>query len=144
MRKTVILFASIACAFATPALAQQSSLKMGSLWNVSRIGIEDGQGEIYADYLAKTWIPSQEFAKSQGWIQDYSIFENINARDGEPDLILITRFAEYPSVAEMERRNAIMNKRMSQDDHSAAAASGERSKMRKLMGTTLYRELNKR
>lgn len=144
MRKSLILLAALAGTFAVPATAQQSALKMSSLWDVSRIDVEDGQDQNYADYLVKTWVPNQEFAKAQGWIQDYYILDNVNARDGEPDLILITRYADHPSVAEMERRNAIMNKRMNQDDHSAAAASGDRTKMRKLMGTVLYRELTKR
>lgn len=100
--------------------------------------------ENYLDYVAKTWIPNQEYAKSQGWISDYYVLNNVNARDGEPELILITRFAEIPSVAEGERRNAIMNERMKQDDHSAEAASGMRSKMRRLAGSILYRELTKR
>ncbi len=144
MRKSLILLAALAGVLATPAVAQQSALKMGSLWTVSRIAVEDGQNQNYSDYLAKTYIPNQEFAKAQGWIQDYYILNNVNPRDGEPNIILITRFADQPSVAEMERRNDIMNKRMSQDDHSAAAASGERLKMRKLMGSVLYRELGKR
>ena len=144
MRKSLILLAALAGVLAAPAVAQQSALKMGSLWNVSRIAVEDGQNQNYSDFLAKTWIPNQEFAKAQGWIQDYYILNNVNSRDGEPNIILITRYADQPSVTEMERRNDIMNKRMSQDDHSAAAASGERIKMRKLMGSVLYRELGKR
>lgn len=80
----------------------------------------------------------------QGWILDYHILDSINPRDGEPDLILITRFADMPSVAEIERRNEIINKRMNQDDHSADAASGQRNKVRRQMGSVLYRELLKR
>ncbi|MEO7505241.1 MAG: hypothetical protein ABIT69_08685 [Sphingomicrobium sp.] len=144
MKKSLIILAALASAFATPAIAQQSSLKMGGLWNASRILVEDGQGQNYRDYLAKTWVPNQEFAKAQGWIQDYYILDNINARDGEPNIILLTRYADFPSVAEMERRNGVMNQRMSLDDHSAAVASGSRNVMRKQLGTVLYRELTKR
>jgi len=129
---------------ATPAIAQESSYKLGPLWTAGRIDVEDGQYENYLDWLTKVWVGNQAFAKSQGWILDYYILDNINARDGEPDLILLTRFADYPSVAETERRNAIINKRMSQDDHSADAASGARTKMRRQMGSVLYRELQKR
>lgn len=129
---------------AAPAIAQQSAMKPGPLWTAARIVVEDGQMENYLDWLSKVWIPNQEFAKSQGWISDYSVLNNVNPRDGEPDLILVTRFAEMPSSAEIERRNAIMNERMKQDDHSAEAASGMRTKMRRIAGSTLYRELTKR
>ena len=145
MRKMIIGAAALAIiATSTPALAQQSSAKPGPLWTAARIDVEDGQYENYMDFLTSTWAPNQEFAKSQGWITDYYILDNINARDGEPDIILITRYNDYPSPAEIERRNAIINERMKQDDHTADAASGQRTKMRRLMGSIMYREMVKR
>ena len=145
MRKLLLGAAALAIiATSIPALAQQSSVKPGPLWNVTRIDVEDGQYENYMDYLTKVWVPSQDFAKSQGWISDYYILDTMNARDGEPDLVLVTRFNEFPSVAEMERRNAIMNERMKQDDHSADAASGQRNTMRKFKGSIMYREMLQR
>ncbi|WP_310467645.1 hypothetical protein [Sphingomonas sp.] len=145
MHKWIIGAAALASALATtPALAQDSSYKLGPLWTAARIDVVDGQYENYMDWLNKTWVDNQAFAKSQGWILDYYILDNINPRDGEPDLILLTRFADYPSVKESDRRSAILNKRMNQDDHSAEAASGQRGSMRKLMGSVLYRELQKK
>ena len=68
-------------------MAQDSSYKAGAMWNASRIDVEDGQFENYMDFITSTWRGNQEFAKSQGWLLDYHILENINARDGEPDII---------------------------------------------------------
>lgn len=147
MKKTILAAMGGVALFlsaASPSFAQQSAMTDGQWWTASRIDVEDGQMQNYLDFIAKTWIPNQEYAKSQGWISDYYVLDNVNARDGEPDLILITRFADIPSVAEGERRNAIMNERMKQDDHSAALASGARTKMRRLAGSILYRELQKR
>jgi hypothetical protein len=145
MRKFVLGALALAMVTAaSPAIAQDSNYKLGPLWTAARIKVEPGQNENYMDYLMKVWVDNQAFAKSQGWILDYYILDNVNPRDGEADLILITRFADFPSVAEIERRNAIINKRMSQTDHSAEAASGARGTMRKQMGSTLYRELLKR
>ena len=142
MRKFLIGAAALAI-FTTsaPAVAQDSSYKLGPLWTAARIDVEDGQYENYMDWLGKTWASNQAFAKSQGWILDYYILDNINPRDGEPDIVLLTRFGDFPSVAEIERRNKIINERMKQDDHSADAASGARGKMRRLMGSVMYREL---
>lgn len=145
MRKWIIGAAMLASALTSaPALAQQISYKLGPLWTASRIDVEDGQYENYLDWLTKVWVGNQAFAKSQGWLLDYHILDSINSRDGEPDLILITRYADFPSVAEIDRRNAIINQRMNQDDHAADAASGQRNKMRRQMGSVLYRELLKR
>lgn len=49
-----------------------------------------------------------------------------------------------PSAAEADRRNEINNKRLNQDAHSAAAASGDRNTMRHQLGSVLYREMLKR
>jgi hypothetical protein len=127
-----------------PAWAQQSSVKSSGYWTAARVDVDDGQLENYMDYLTRVWIPNQEYAKSQGWISDYHVLANVNSRDGEPDIVLITRFKEYPSVEEQDRRNAIINQRNKWDDHSADAASGQRTKMRKLMGSILYQEQVKR
>lgn len=143
MRK-YLLGAAFLAAVASPAFAQQSSYKLGPLWSAGRIDVEDGQYENYMDWLMKVWESNQAFAKSQGWILNYHILNSVNPRDGEPDLILITSFADYPSPAELDRRNAIMNERMKQDDHSADVASGQRTKMRRQMGSVLYREIVKR
>lgn len=144
MRNWIIGAAALAVIVATPAASQQSSVKPGGLWTAARIDVTDGQYENYMDFLVRTWVPNQEFAKSQGWISDYHILDSSNPRDGEPDIILITRFADHPSVAEMERRNKIMNERMKLDDHGQEAASGQRGTMRRLMGSVLYREVHKR
>ncbi|MEO7602077.1 MAG: hypothetical protein ABIS39_02265 [Sphingomicrobium sp.] len=144
MRRYLIGAAFLAVLATTPVAAQQSSYKPGPLWSAARIDVEDGQFENYMDWLIKVWDSNQAFAKSQGWILDYHILDSVNPRDGEPDLILITSFADYPSAAETERRSAILNERMKQDDHSADAASGQRNKMRRQMGSVLYRELLKR
>lgn len=126
---------------ATASAAQESSYKLGPLWTAARISVEDGQFQNYMDYLMKTWRDNQMFAKSQGWILDYHILDNVNPRDGEPDIILLTRFADFPSVEEIERRDKIMDARMKQDARSAEAASARRGSMRKLKGSILYREL---
>ena len=145
MKKWIIGIAALATALGgAPAVAQQSSYKLGPMWTASRIVVEDGQFENYMDFLTKTWADNQAFAKSQGWILDYYILNSVNPRDGEPDIVLLSRFADFPSVKEIDRRSAIMNQRMSQDDHQAEAASGERTKMRRLAGSVLYRELQKR
>lgn len=114
------------------------------MWTAARIAVEDGQMQNYMDYLTKTWTAQQEFAKSQGWLLEYHVLQSMNPRDGEPNIVLITTFNDLPSAAEADRRNAMLNQRLTLDDHSAAAASGDRNKMRHQMGSVLYREMLKR
>lgn len=145
MRKLMLgALGAVTMTLATSAYAQDSSVKAGSLWQAGRIYVEDGQSENYMDYLTKTWMQQQEFAKSQGWLLEYHILSSVNPRDGEPNIILLTRYNDFPSAAEVERRSDLMNKHMRLTDRSAAAASGDRMRMRKLMGSALYREMLKR
>lgn len=145
MNKILIGVTALAMSLtSTAAFAQQSSVKEGGYWTAGRIDVEDGQFENYMDFLTKVWVPNQEYAKSQGWISDYHMLSNVNPRDGEPNIILITRFADHPSVAEQQRRDEIMNARNKWDDHGAQAASGQRTKMRTVMGSILYQELHRR
>lgn len=145
MRKFLIGAAALAlAAMSSPISAQQSSMKPAGLWYAARIAVEEGQMQNYMDYLTSTWMANQEYAKSQGWLLDYNVLMSVNPRDGEPNIILITRFADMPSAAEAERRNNILYRRFNQDERSATAASGDRNKMRRLMGSVLYREMVKR
>ncbi len=145
MRNLLIGAAALAAAImSAPAVAQQSSMKPGAMWTAGRIAVEDGQMQNYMDYLTKTWMSAQEYSKSQGWLLDYHVLQSINPRDGEPNIVLLTRFADMPTAAEAERRSGILNKHIGLDDHAAAAASGDRNKMRKQLGSVLYREMVKR
>jgi len=145
MRKSLFAaLAAISVIAVSPAAAQQSSMKPGPMWTAGRIAVEDGQMQKYMDFLTKTWTANQEYSKSQGWLLDYHVLQSVNPCDGEPNIVLLTRFADMPTAAEADRRSDILNKRMSQDDHAAAAASGDRNKMRRQMGSVLYREMLKR
>jgi len=145
MRSTILAALGAATILlASPAPAQQSSVKPGPLWTAARISVLDGQMENYMDYITKTWMDNQAFAKSQGWLLDYYVLENVNPRDNEPNVILLTRYNDYPSAKEIERRDDIINKRMQMDNRTQDSASGQRGSMRKLMGSVMYRELQKR
>lgn len=142
MRRIIIGAAALAAlTWSLPASAQDSAVKAGSFWQANRIYVEDGQFENYMEWLSKTWKSNQEFARSQGWLLEYHILNSVNPRDGEPNVILLTRFNDFPSAAESDRRNALMNQHMQLTDRSADAASGGRTKMRKLMGSALYVEM---
>jgi hypothetical protein len=144
--KTIALFAaSIAAPFlltvAAPAAAQNYPLVPGDYVEISGIIIEDGGSYEYAKHIAGLWRKGQEFAKSKGWITDYEVLANVNPREGEPDIYLITSFASLPNGVEDERRQDEYRKMMKQSDAQLATASGDRAKFRKLGSSMLLREM---
>lgn len=131
----------LTAAFATPAIAQVSSYKPGTVWEASRIKVMPGQFENYMDYLAANWKKVQEFGKSQGAIVSYHVLATNNPRAGEPDLILIVEYKDYMTTAQQEAARKAVNAMLAQTDRSAVAASGERVKMRESLGSIEYQEL---
>lgn len=140
-RKTAVVAASLALAWSAPGVAQNNPFTPGDYVDVASVTIDDGHGLEYANFLSSTWKARQEFAKKQGWISSYEILENVNARAGEPDIILVTRFHSMPGAAEDEKRADAMRAFSQQTDVQMQAASGDRAKYRHTISSQLWREL---
>jgi hypothetical protein len=78
---------------------------------------------------------------AKGWIKGYHILSNINPRDGEPDLYLVTIFDHQTTPAEDIQREKEMNAFMAQTTRQSAAGSGHRATYRKQKGDMLLQEL---
>lgn len=141
MRFIANIIAAGLLAAAAPAVAQESSYTPGTVWESSYIKVLPGQFENYMDYLATTWKKVQEFGKKEGAILDYHVLSTNNARQGEPDLILIIEYKDYRTTAQQEALSDKVNAMLAQDDRKADAASGARGQMRELLGSRQYQEL---
>ncbi len=131
----------IAAAMVTPAMAQESSYRPGTVWEASRIDVLPGQFENYMDFLATTWKKLNELGKAEGVVVEYHVLSTNNARAGEPDLILIIEYKDYQTTAQQEVMQKKVNAALAQNERKADTASGERTKMRELMGSVQYQEL---
>ncbi len=131
----------IAAALTTPAVAQDSNYKPGSVWESSRIKVLPGQFENYMDFLATTWKKNQEFAKAEGIVLNYHVLAVNNRRHDEPHLVLIIEYKDYQTTAQQEAFSKKINAMMAMDDRKQAAANGARGAMREQMGSTEYQEL---
>jgi hypothetical protein len=141
--KTLVAGAAmlIAAAQATPATAQESSYKPGTVWEAGRIDVLPGQFENYMDWLATSWKKIQELGKAEGVVVEYHVLATNNPRAGEPDLILIVEYKDYLTTAQQEAMRKKVNALLAQDNRQASTASGERGKMREQLGSTEYQEL---
>lgn len=142
MMKSLIIGATVmAATLATPAMAQESSYKPGTVWEAGRIDVLPGQFENYMDWLATQWKKIQELGKAEGIVVEYHVLATNNPRAGEPDLILIVEYKDYLTTAQQEAFRKKVNAMMSQDDRAAGAAGAARGKMREQLGSTEYQEL---
>lgn len=131
----------LAAALATPAMAQDSNYKPGTVWEVGRINVLPGQFENYMDWLAGQWKKVNELGKAEGIVAEYHVLGSTHPREGEPDLILIIEYRDFQSTAQQEAFNKKVNAMLAQTDRSATSASGERAKMREQLGSVQYQEL---
>ncbi len=126
---------------ASPGVAQDSSYTPGTVWESSYIKVLPGQFENYMDYLATTWKRVQELGKKEGAVVSYHVLSTNNARQGEPDLVLIVEYRDFRTTAQQEALRKKVNALLAQDDRSATAASAARGPMRELLGSREYQEL---
>lgn len=142
MKLAKLAIAVAALAVAAPAAAQdQWPLKQAEYVEVVGIHIDDGHGLDYAKHLATLWRSSQDFAMSKGWITGYEILANVNARDGEPDMYLITRFTEWESPEETEARGKLYQEHMKMTIAEGEQASAGRAEYRHVGSEMLLRRL---
>lgn len=145
MKRYLTCIASLAAltlgATALPAHAQDYPADPGRYVEVGMIDVADGGDFQYVTFLANEWRKNQEFAKSKGWITDYSVLVNVNPRPGEPDLYLSTTFVSMPDAAESLRRQSAWRDHVKKSDAQMSAESGDRSKYRTVMGSMLMQEL---
>jgi hypothetical protein len=131
----------LAAALTVPAMAQESSYKQGTVWEVGRINVLPGQFENYMDWLSGQWKKVNELAKAEGIVAEYHVLGSTHPREGEPDLILIVEYKDYQTTAQQEAFGKKVNAMLAQTDRSAATANGERAKMRENLGSVQYQEL---
>lgn len=113
----------------------------GDYWQVTGIKTADGGGLKYARWLADQWRKNNEFAKSQGWINDYMVINNVHARSDEPDLYLIVVFENMATVAEGEERRKKYMDWVKKSMDEMAEESGNRAEYRTVMSTSLLQHM---
>lgn len=113
----------------------------GDYWEVTGIKIADGAGLKYSRWLAGEWRKNNDFAKSQGWIKDYMVINNVHARADEPDLYLIRVFENMATADEGEERRKKYMEWVKKSMDEMAEESGNRAEYRTIMSTSLLRHL---
>jgi len=142
MQKFVLaMLGAASIAMAAPSTAQEVPLRNGNFWTVSGIYVDDGHFGDYADHLAGAYRKTQDFAKSKGWLKGSHILANVNKRDGEPDLYLITITDRLTTPAEDEAREKEFNAFLATSARQQDRESGQRAKYRKLGSTMLLQEM---
>ena len=139
--KAFFLALIVAALAGSGALAQDSSYNYGTVWEFSFIKTEPGQFENYMDWLNATWKKEQDVMKKDGFLVSYHVWAVNNPRNGEADLVLALEYKDYAPTAKRLELQKKIEAALQQDAHKMEAASGDRTKLRKQMGSTEAQEL---
>ena len=128
-------------ASAAQAQTAERTYDMGPVWNIAYIETKPGMFDDYMAYVKNTWIPIQEAEKAAGYVIDYDVLSVDNPRDGEADVILITRYKDSSILDRpLNQSDAIMAKAFGSVKQSNVAAV-KREEIRVLRGSMNAREM---
>jgi hypothetical protein len=133
--------AALSVGLAAPAVADESRYDYGNVWYVSDIDVLDGQFENYMTWLADEWVKFRKLNAQYGNEVGYYVLANTQARDGEPDLYLVTINKDFQTIAEGLATEKKINEAMAKDRKQFEKEGAERGPMRKTMGSIELIEL---
>lgn len=77
------------------SLFAQDGYEFGSFWSVTSVDTKDGHFDDYIKDLKKNWRRALDMQKKEGHVLSYTMYANVDKRQGEPDLWL---FVEHKSA----------------------------------------------
>lgn len=136
----VLLYTSM---FSVPAAAQDNdrNWENGNVIATTQVFTEPGMFNAYINDLRGLWRVFLDQQIEDGNVVSYRMLVNSFARDGEPDLLLIT---EHPNWAAFDLSSEYFDELTEKLQGSLAKARDatiERGKLRRLGGNAVYQEI---
>jgi hypothetical protein len=115
----------------------------GTYWTVTSVDTKPGRFNDYLADLKANYRRSLDMQVADGKVKSYTMFSNVHARDGEPDLWLMV---EWNSGADMldtpvEYFEGLTAKIFGSMD-KGQSANIDRGQLRTIMSTSLLREMS--
>ena len=123
------------------ALADDHPYTEGPVVNMQAVRTEYGKFDDYMSYLNSTWKQEQEAGKKAGYILSYKVLQVEPRAENDPDLYLVVTFKNWAALdGALAKADAIFKQVL-----GSVAASNQgavdRSKIRRVLGSTTMQEL---
>jgi L-rhamnose mutarotase len=143
MKKPVLLLLAALLTIATTLTRAEDehAYTQGPVLVVSFVRTEPGMFDEYMRYLSKTYKHLMEESKKQGIITDYAIYQARPRDPQDADLILTVTYKNMAAFDNLQARSDPLIKEVFGSLPKASAASVERAKLRKDIGSQLVRQL---
>ena len=125
-----------------PALADRD-YDNGTYWTVTSVDTKPGMYDAYLSDLKQVWRKSLEMLKSDGKVLSYRMFNNVHARDGEPNIFLMVEWKSAGDVLDApdDYWDAQEEKLFGSMDNGNQA-NIKRGDLRTIMSETFLREVS--
>lgn len=143
--KKVHLAAIASLAMASAASAQYVERvwdRDQSVWVVTSVEIKPGQGNAYMKYWRDVVLPRIEYGKAKGNILGYRVFQNLNARDGEPDMWVMVQHKSMATYDQPISYFEDMDKQLAGGGEGRAKQLATGRDLGTVMGQTLLKEVS--
>jgi hypothetical protein len=113
----------------------------GPVWDFSMILTKPGHFDDYMKFVATTWKAEQEALKAKGVVLDYKVFNTVDPRDGESDIVLAVEYKNMATFDTPLDEQDKLTKQIFGSMTGAQKAGIDRESIRTLKGDVLTREL---
>jgi len=136
----VLIAASV---LATPAIAQDNTRNWenGNVIATTQVHTEPGMFNAYINDLRGLWRVFLDQQIKDGNVVRYRMLVNSFARDGEPDLILVTEHPNWAAFDLSVEYFEELTKKLQGSMDAARDATIDRGKLRRLGGNSVYQEI---
>jgi hypothetical protein len=142
MKKSVLLLAAILSLATSVTRAQEDhAYTMGPVVIVNFVRTQPGMYEDYLRYLDTTYKSVMEEMKKQGIILDYAVYAHRPHDGQDADLILTVKYKNMAAFDDLQARSDPVIKQVFGSLSKAGAASADREKLRRDVGSMEIRQL---
>jgi hypothetical protein len=139
--------ASIAacCAIAftsATALADNHPFTEGAVVNVARIRTVDGKFDEYMNWIGTKWKQQEEAAKKAGFIVSYQVMTVEPRGPDDPDVLLVVTYKNWAALDGATAKADAISKQVEGSVAAANASQTERSKIRRILGSSTMQVLD--
>jgi hypothetical protein len=135
----VTLLTVAATSFAAPA--EDAPFTEGSVYDITFIRAKPGGEDAYMKFLATTWKPLQEQAKSDGLIVSYKVIGSMAANKDDWNFALIVEYKNMAALDGLETKERALIQKMAGSMDKANEAAAKRGEIREILGSKLCREI---
>jgi hypothetical protein len=139
LRMVAVLF-SLGISFT--ALADDHAYTEGSVVNVARIRTEFGRFDDYMKYLDTTWKLEQEAGIKAGFILSYEVLTVEPRGPEDADILLVVTYKNWAALDGALAKGDAIDKQVEGSLAKANQGAVDRSKIRRVLGSSTMQVLN--